>query len=301
MGHRPWSPAFVPSRPATTIGVPGILGEGIYKVSKVGSASSTRSRVRRTSTIVEPQVPKLYTVSRHFDKTLSRADILHPANARYMGQELPAGMKITKPVPPLFESPSLSSGGTANQYWLGQGSSTTQPMTRTSSVNEAVPANIQRQPRVRRLRTIHDAPDPRQFPAPDSQESSSFLPHAAEEHEGLAFSQPELVSRAVGYANDVYSFSSSPTLLEAPTRQDAPDEDWLIQVSQIQHEGLCEASKVWENLMRRADMEVASVDGSQDALGVLAKFEAEFARCWEVSVASTAQRMREVGLRGLAL
>ncbi len=300
MGSRPWLPALVPSRPATTIGVPGILGEGIYKVSKVGSASSSRSRMRRTSTIVEPQPPKLYTVSRHFDRTLSRADILHASNARYLGQELSSGMKPTKPVPPLFESPSLPSNGMAKQHWLGQGSSATQPLARTPSVLEAVPANNQRQPRLRRLRTIHDAAEPRHFPAADSQEYSSFLSNVAEEQENLAFSQPELVSRAVGYANDVYSFSSSPTLLEVPTRRDVPDDDWLIHVSQIQHEGLCEASRVWDELMKRADAEAAAVDGSQDVLGAMAKFKAEFDRCWEVSVASTAQKMREARLRGFA-
>ncbi|KAK3905254.1 hypothetical protein C8A05DRAFT_12932 [Staphylotrichum tortipilum] len=300
LGHRPWSPAFVPSRPATTIGVPGILGEGIYKFSKVGSASSGRSRVGRTSTIIEPQPPKLYTVSRHFDKTLSRADILHSSKARYLGRELPPRVKSGEPPQPIYELPNLPSGGTAGQHWLGQGDSATKPLARTSSVLDAVPVNIHRQPRLRRLRTFHDAPDPGHGLVADSEEYSSLLPSVAEEQQRLAFSQPELVSRAVGYANNVYSFSSSPTLLEVPTRQYPPDDDWLIQVSQIQQEGLCEASRVWDDLMRRADGEVASADSSQDALSVLAKFEAEFARCWEVSVASTAHKMRQVRLRGFA-
>ncbi|AEO64043.1 uncharacterized protein THITE_48675, partial [Thermothielavioides terrestris NRRL 8126] len=87
-GIRPWSPAFVPSRPATTLGVPGILGEGIYKVSKIGSVSSARPRVRRTSASLEHQGTRLYTVSKHFNKTASTGDALHSSRARYLGRAL---------------------------------------------------------------------------------------------------------------------------------------------------------------------------------------------------------------------
>ncbi|KAK4043128.1 hypothetical protein C8A01DRAFT_13289 [Parachaetomium inaequale] len=288
-GQRPWSPAFVPSRPATTLGVPGILGEGIYKVSKIGSTTASRPRVRRTSTLLEQQGPRMYTVSKHFDKTLSKADILDATRGRYLGRGLSSGLQ-GEPSPYLTRSPSLSTPGTESQGKPGHEQRPRQPLARMSSVLEGVPVNTQHQPRLRRLRTVDDTPDSRQPVGFTDTERQSFLSSVAEEKSRYGFSQPEPASRSI---DEAFLFSSSPTLLERPTRHEAED-DWLLPASQIQHQGMCEASRVWDDLMERAGKEVASAEPSRELSEVLSRFEGEFARRWDGVVAATAQNMTEV-------
>jgi hypothetical protein len=127
----------------------------------------------------------------------------------------------------------------------------------------------------------------------DSKGRQSFLSSVAEENVGFSFSQPGPASRTRGTTDDAFFFSSSPTLLEPPNNQEMGD-DWLLQVSQAQHQGLCEASRIWDDLMERAGAEVASADCSRDLLELLARFEGEFARRWEGAVAGTVQKMRGV-------
>ncbi|KAK4154778.1 hypothetical protein C8A00DRAFT_42519 [Chaetomidium leptoderma] len=263
-GQRPWSPAFVPSRPATTLGVPGILGEGIYKVSKIGSTVSSRPRVRRTSTILEQQGHGLYTVSRHFDKTLSRADILHSSGSRHLGRGLSSGLPGADAVAP-----------------------------RTPSALEGVQSNMQHQPRLRRLRTTNDTLNPSLPAGLDDTQHQTFLSSVAEQNTGSAFSQPEPVSRDAGSIDDAHLFSSSPTLIDSSMRQ-GMENDWLLRVSQIQHQGLCEANRVWDDFMERGGSEVALAESSEDAAYVLSKLEDDFTRRWEGVVAATTRRMREI-------
>ena len=284
-GQRPWSPAFVPSRPATALGVPGILGEGIYKVSKIGSVASNRPRVRRTSTISEQHGPRLYTVSKHFDKTLSRADILHSSRSRYLGRGLSSNLQTGDSAEHLSRSPSLDAGG------AGPGEPGARGPTRIpSTFLEGVPVNLQQQPRLRRLRTIDDVLSSSPSAGADKMERWSLLSSVEEEKVGFAFSQPEA---ARGSIDNVSFFSSSPTLLEMPTRHEMED-GWLLQVSQIQHQGLCEASRIWDEFTETVALEAAAVERSEDLSSVLSKYEGEFARRWEGIVAVTAGKMREV-------
>lgn len=287
--QRPWSPAFVPSRPATTLGVPGILGEGIYKLSKVGSASSGRPRVRRTTTPLEHQGHGLYTVSRHFDKTLSRADILQATRGRYLGR----GLSASFPGELSFQedgSPSPGDSRRGDQGVPGQAEQVLQYPSRMSSALGRVPINTQHQPRFRRLRTTDHALDPRSSPNFKGNEENSLLYNVTEDKATHGFSQPELASKA---ADDAFLFSSSPTLFERPTEDEMRD-GWLIRGSQIQHQGLCEATKIWNEFMDRASKEVAVAEPSRDLSDVLSKFEDEFMRRWEGVVAATAQNMRHV-------
>lgn len=284
-GQRPWSPAFVPLRPATTLGVPGILGEGIYKVSKIGSVSSNRPRVRRTSTISEHQPAKFYTVSKHFDKTLSRADILHSSRAHYLGRGLSSSLQTGNPAEHLSRSPSHDAAG------VGRNEPTAERLPRIpSTILEGVPVNIQRQLRIRRLRTVNDALSSSQSAGIGNEEKPPSLSRVDEEGAGFAFSQPELARRSI---DDVSLFSSSPTLREILPRQEMED-DWMLQVSQIQHQGLCEASKVWDEFMERSSLEAASAERSEDFLAVLSTYEDEFLRRWEGVVAATVGKMRTV-------
>ncbi|KAH6843108.1 hypothetical protein B0I37DRAFT_408020 [Chaetomium sp. MPI-CAGE-AT-0009] len=288
-GQRPWSPAFVPSRPATTLGVPGILGEGIYKLSKIGSTSSGRPRVRRTTTPIEQQGHRLYTVSKHFDKTLSRADILHATRGRYLGRGLSSSFQGESSSYPT-RSPSLGNSRTADQGISGQDQKAWQYPARMSSVLERVPVNTQHQPRLRRLRTASHALDISPSTGFNDNEENSLLSNITEEknRHPLSYSQPKPASKGT---DDIFHFSSSPTIFEQPTEDEVRD-DWLIQSSQIQHQGLCEASKVWDEFMDKAGKAMAAAEPSRDLSDVLSRFEDEFTRRWEGVVAATAQNMR---------
>ncbi|KAK4105239.1 hypothetical protein N658DRAFT_393339, partial [Parathielavia hyrcaniae] len=291
-GQRPWSPAFVPSRPASTLGIPGILGEGIYKVSKVGSASSARPRVRRTSSVLEPQGPRLYTVSKHFDKTLSRADVLHPSRTRYIARGLPSTLQASSPIGYLSRSPSQSAAGAESHSQPGAEHPVLHDSSRPSSALEGVPVNLQHHSGLRRLRTIGGPTDPSLSSGLDDREYRSYLSTVAEDKAAYVFSQPSPASRAVGSVDDVSLFSSSPTLLERPTRQEMDDE-WLLHVSHTQNVGLCEASRVWDEFWERASGEAASAQNAEDLSSALSKYESEFMRRWEGVVAATAQKMRD--------
>jgi hypothetical protein len=158
---------------------------------------------------------------------------------------------------------------------------------------EGVPVNIQHQPRLRRLRTMDGSADPGLASGFAEREQHSFLPTVAEEKARSAFLQPLPASRAVNSVDDGLRFSSSPTLLEVPHRQEMED-DWLLQLSRIQHEGLCEASRVWDEFWEKANAEAASVQSTEDLLKIFLKYESEFMRRWEDVVVATAQKMRGV-------
>ena len=286
--HRPWSPAFVPSRPATTLGVPGIMGEGIYKVSKIGSTSSSRPRVRRTS-ISEHQGPRLYTVSKHFDKTLGRADILHSSGARHPERRLSSGEIVDKSTEYLSRSPGFGASGVDPAM---------QPPMRTPGALEAARANTQHQSGLRKLRTIDDRLGSSSSPSAEfaEREHRSLLSDIETGQPGFAFSQ---AGSARGPVDRVSPFSSSPALFKMLTNPEMED-DWLVQISHIQHQGLCEASRVWDDLMEKASLEVASAESSGDMSEVLSKFKLEFSRRWEDVVATAAREMREVRRGGSA-
>lgn len=290
-GQRPWSPAFVPSRPATTMGVPGVLGEGIYKVSRVDSTSG-RPRVRRTSTILEHHGPKLYTVSKHFDKTLSRGDIAPASTGRYLGRRL-SSSTIRSDDTALglarFSNPNPSKP----ESYYTSGPAALQPSTRMTSDNTQYGMGM------RRIRTINDASSQELPGGFDDRGYQSFPFAPAERQVETAFSQPEATPRMVWPSDDASITSSSQTLIELPPKQEMED-DWLLRISQIQHEGLCEASMVWDEFMGKADAEMASMESSGAVADALGKYEGEFARRWDTVLAATAQRMRDVRAGGFA-
>lgn len=254
-GFRPWSPDSVPSRPATALGVPGVLSEGLYKVSKVGSTVSSRPKLRRTPTILESQPPLLYTVSKQFDRALNQADIA-AIRSRYLGR-------------------GLSSNARAEPVGLGS-----QPLRRTTSVLETTPmaSTIQRSASAL---------------LPTTQDEGQTLTGRHGFASPLSFSQPEAASRALVPGEGSSIMSQGSTLLD--TNQDRElDDEMLVLLSQVQHEGLCEASKLWDEFMQRIEADSAGLDHPQDASERLGKYEDEFTRRWNAVLAATVQRAREI-------
>ncbi|KAK3303531.1 uncharacterized protein B0T15DRAFT_278201 [Chaetomium strumarium] len=284
--HRPWSPAFVPLRPASALGVPGVLGEGIYKVSKIGSVSSSRPRVRRTSTVLEPHGPRLYTVSRHFDKTLNRADVLLSSRAQHLSRGLSLDPRAGKSANHPTGSPVMKPLDAESHRNLGQADPVMDPLTRAPGVLEGVPAAVRHQSTLRRLQTIDDISRPSMstgFDGVDFQHCS--------ENARVAFSQPETSSKTGGSVDDASIPASSQTLFDLPL---IPNDDWLLRVSEIQLEGLCEARRIWDEFMERSGVKAASTESLTDLSKALAKFESEFTRRWDEAVSGTLQQMRDI-------
>lgn len=267
--QRPWSPAFVPSRPATTIGIPGILGEGIYKVSKIGAASSSRSRARRTTAVFEQKGPRVYAVPKPPDKAASKIDALHATSDWHKRRKLSSSLQddsIRHSTMPT--APGASNDLTQGNLWKdNQSGETFRDM---SDSTECFSTDLQRQARIKRLVTA---------------DNNTF-----EEATGYASSQPKSSQNDM---DDTFMFESSPTLLELPIDSDTID-DWLIQVSQVQHQGLAQASGIWDDLGEKARKDLVSAQTSDGLTNILSKYEKEFVERWDGVVAATAHRLREV-------
>ncbi|AEO58802.1 hypothetical protein MYCTH_53690, partial [Thermothelomyces thermophilus ATCC 42464] len=286
--QRPWSPAFVPSRPATTLGVPGILGEGIYKVSKIGPASSGRPRVRRTTAVFEHQGPRMYTISKPFDKSISKIDALHATRGWHPRQRLSSSLQddpiryVTRP-----STLGVSKGQTPGK--LGEDHQASETYGNMSSSLEGFSVDKQRPARIRRLVTIDNASYSRQPSEFDEKIQQSPLFNAFEETRGHV---PPKSESSQNNIDDAIIFSSSPTLFESPTDPDMTD-DWLLQVSQAQHQGLAQASSIWDDFVEKASKDMASAEPSDGLADILSKYENEFAERWNGVVVATAHQMRE--------
>jgi hypothetical protein len=149
-------------------------------------------------------------------------------------------------------------------------------------------------------RTVDDALEPAHLAQAYSQGLGYIPAGGFGNRPSSAFSQTETALGSGGYLDDASLISSSQTLLEPPAEQETTDEDWLMRISQIQHQGLCEASGVWEEFMAKAGVEVESKALSMDVSEVLLRYEGEFTRRWEEVVKSTAQKMRDGCLASFA-
>lgn len=275
--NRPWSPAVVPSRPATSLGVP--LREGIWKVSKIGSTGPGRPRSQRTPTLLDQhQAPRIYTVSRHFDKTLGSGDIDLPSGGQYRARGLSFGS----------QTESQNSQSSASQYTSQAEGPASQPVPHIHGVPDEAFQHAQSQLRVKRLRTAAAGSDPR-------------LTTWSYEKDRLSLRVGEyraaVPPRPTSAIEDGRFFSSSPTLLGPPTAAEL-GEDVLLQIFQTQHLGLCDANKIWTEFMEKANTEVARAGASRSFPEVLSKLEGEFMSRWTEVVANTARKMKSVQVEG---
>ncbi|KAK0739177.1 hypothetical protein B0T21DRAFT_382273 [Apiosordaria backusii] len=249
-----WPPPAVPSPAATTIGIPGVLGAGIYKVSKL---ASSRSRPRRSQA--------------------SRG--LHDPGGADRGKYLESNSSTTQ----------LSSGKTSSQ---------------DSPLNPSHSGSGQRRG-LQRVQTIcgdsQETKSQASTLAPDSYDPSSpsfgGLRLPEEEEAGDAPSQQTTISTMV---------SSQPTTTTAmvpykPRKQDhvTPADGKInlaavLRISQIQHEGLTEATRVWDDMMEKGRIAISSLEDPEEAFRVLTGYQDEFTKRWDRVVASTVREMREV-------
>lgn len=139
------------------------------------------------------------------------------------------------------------------------------------------------------MRTINDTSEFSLLERFDETTQQSTLSSVTEEINGHEVTKPNLALRA---ADDSFSFSSSPTLFESPTDPRSSDE-WLLQVSQAQHQGLAEASRIWNEFVERVGKDMASAEPSKGLAGLLSKHEDEFAKRWNGVIAAATHQMRQ--------
>lgn len=272
--RQPWSSTTTSSPPSATIGRPNILGQpGLYKISRVSSTSSSRSRVRKPSAPPSLQRSQLYAVPSHLDRTVGRRSMIlprRPTNVAGLNpiDHLSARVEeMERRLQPQNETMSLP----------------LQRFSRTSSLGGAL--NRTRGLTMQTLDPIHDESD--------ASPSRNELAKGTNRH---APSQPASMTNSMAVIGK--SFGELDHRQPEPSRPMIPQPNTLqlIQLSQIQHEGFLEASTVWNEFMEMAERETKLIDDPEDRLRILSKLEPEFRRDWDRTVSSTVRNMK--GLQG---
>ncbi|KAK4654839.1 hypothetical protein QC762_407030 [Podospora pseudocomata] len=262
-----WSPPVMPSPAATTTGIPGVLGAGIYKVSKLGSLSSSRSRSRKS----QP----------------SRG-----GHGSAPGKHLDDNHQTT-------QSPS-------------SGISSPHPLP-DSSYSVSVPRRL-----LQRVQTIISESESQETISQASTLTSDYEDPSSRPFGGLRIPEEEETGEASSQQTAITTVAStrpatSTAMVPAhpntsteivPYRQaqqkhTPPDSgkinmQALLRISQIQQEGLVDATRLWEDMMEKGRNAIAGVDDPEEAFRVLSGFQEEFIRRWTRVVASTVREMRDV-------
>ncbi|KAK4232564.1 hypothetical protein QBC38DRAFT_4404 [Podospora fimiseda] len=267
-----WSPVVAPSKSTATIGNPGVLGEpGLYKISRVGSSSSSRLRARPPSIPLEQPRLRTYAPADQLHRILERREPFLP---RRQTNETAFGQA---------DQLSPEFGQTDHQLRTQNQMLPPRRFSRIPNLGGAFEST--RRPAMQRLDPILDEP-----------ETASGYTQLNEQNMDHGFSQPlsapqnlPLVRREVG---DLYHSQLEPSSRE--TRQ-APDTLQLMQISQIHHQGFVKAHGVWTDFMERAENATKSIDNPEEALKIISKLEEEFTEQWDRAVASTIQEMQKVG------
>jgi hypothetical protein len=100
-------------------------------------------------------------------------------------------------------------------------------------------------------------------------------------------SKPAALNTLVPIANNTFNSSRD-------IQQDADVDDILLfRISELNHEGLCQATRIWEDLMERSQKETDSVEDLKTAKDIWSKYADEWTRQLDGLTATFAQKMRE--------
>ncbi|KAK4219939.1 hypothetical protein QBC37DRAFT_74508 [Rhypophila decipiens] len=280
-----WSP---PPRPATTMGIPGILGEGVFKVSRIrpasatgvpgilgerthkvsriGSSSSNRSRGRKLASISDSPEQSGHAMSRHFNRRLERGD--SSSRKRSFSQEFSdisqtddRKAKLAKFLSNKYSNTSRSSTVTRGTFDDGLGArylrpSETKQLEDSSSTITGMGAT--------EFMTPH---------APSNSESS--VPTTG----GLQLLDLEELANP----------SQSTTAMLSPLTR----ENRMIQQLNITQEGLTAATNVWNELMERGQIETEG-DSLEEAQKKWARLGEEWVRRLQNTVSTTVDKLNKL-------
>ncbi|KAM7207499.1 hypothetical protein V8F20_002185 [Naviculisporaceae sp. PSN 640] len=297
-----WTP---PPRPATTTGIPGIMGEGIYKISRVGSSCSNRSRGRRLPTISESQDRSDQTVSRHFSR---------------------AGSFSTRPS---LEGRSSQASQTNSRKarlarLLSQKYSNTG---RLLSAPEGVPPNgssllsestIPEEPETSARTTFSlGSTEPRTTDVPRGSEFSTTprstlsltdvgeIVKRSQRNFGGGSTEPAITE--IRRDEDLYSTQSTLNLTdleevvknsqsETSTLPPSTGKGSLLREFMLMQEGLTATAKIWNELMERGQTETEGIDDLEKVHQIWVRLGREWDRQLQSRLAVTLVKLRE--LRG---
>lgn len=282
------SPVNQPVRPATTIGIPTTLGEGLYRVSKVASSPGHRTWQRRSSRLAEGHRPGAYTFSKHFDRTLDGSDIAKLTrhilrqdedSHEVLSQESSADQQVANATPG-GDEPSLSN----IDYRMAVGRQG--PPTLHQSIPE-YPQPTSRQPTPRY--------ELRHTGSQNSIRGEYISQELARTHSESPRPSPGLPASSAPVHGPAHTKGALAPWRPASTQQEIgiPAPDHLQQFVHSYHEGLCEATKIWDGLMERGRKETDSVEDDTEAFKIYTRYAETFATRLDDLAGITVRKMRE--------
>ncbi|KAK4159085.1 hypothetical protein QBC43DRAFT_273177 [Cladorrhinum sp. PSN259] len=278
--HGAWSHAVLRSKPPAIIGNPGVLGEsGLYKISKVGSSSSSRLRARPPLIPPEHQTSRFYATTNRFRRTLERKDDLQ--------HRQPTSEKafVSK------DHRSVAYEQSDRRFPPGYQTTSLHPRRFSQAPNLGGLVGRTRRPTMQRLDPIHDESDTSPSRSQLNKERTKYA--SLQPAPAPAPDRMTIIRKDFGELNP-----TQPETTKLMTQE--PNTLQLIQISQIHHQGFLEASMVWNEFMARAKREVKSVDDPEERLRILSKLEPEFTKQWNRAVDCTVQEMQKVQGKGTA-
>ncbi|KAK3316185.1 hypothetical protein B0H66DRAFT_284355 [Apodospora peruviana] len=277
MGHAlnfqpAWSSWTPPPRPATTMGIPGFPGEGIYRVSRVGSRSGSRSRSRKLPPVPELQDQSLQSVAEQTGRTVDPLSIGQMSRKRSCQEDeslevetsdrMANSSRLLRRKYSLRDYPSHAGDGGLLGIFSDASASQNAQSTGTPTLT---------QPR----RSIGDPNS-----GPSSVQQTSRTPASITHLPG------QKTTPKMGHDH-----TSSHEQIWKPKM--SKEDEWIIHSSNIFHRGLIRATGVWNEFMERGQKETDSIQDMEEVAKVWAKLGLELTRRLDSIGGAVVQKMRE--------
>jgi hypothetical protein len=294
-----------------------MLGEGVYKVRRISSASVHRSRARRLPPIAEIPGPSLYTVSKHFDKTLGKSDIIHSSRKHSLDEDEDErfGLEIGDDALNQMGMDGRRSSRALQSDASDKDTTRVQELFPKVSTALETALDVKKHPRrypgVRQLQKKKKEDVDSDFNITSS--IKPMTPHvlpASQMHSlktGHVFpgvpavggdeSAPtqQRVALDLGASNAEVSPKNSSQAVTGKQENHGVGDELLFRVSQINQTGLTEATSIWDELMETGQRESEFVSTLDEACRIWSRYGAEWARRVDSLAAVTVKNMR--GLR----
>ena len=276
-----------------------MLGEGLYKVSRVASALGPPTRVRRSARLSDFQGPRLYTVSKYFDATLDRSGDVRSLNRHLLGHgggpdmptdgaAAPWDQNSTRKPSDAFtirnaggeehSGDSSQSRNMSQAHTPGAGTSQSASISRQSSSSQKLDAASQQRASLYQGIAVGLDREP--------QYMTNYRPASAHPQEGITTT----IGKSIG----------KQPRLQAPLHIGGSriTDETLSLAFGYGHEGLLEATKLWEDLMEKGRKEAELVESLEDAHKIWSHYGEVWARQLNDITSMVARKMRNAAADG---
>ena len=276
-----------------------MLGEGLYKVSRVTSALGLPTRVRRSARLSDFQGPRLYTVSKYFDATLDRSGAVRSLNRHLLGHGGGSDMPTDGAAAPWDQNSTMKpsdafiikktgdeehsgdysqSRSISQPHTFGAGTSQSASISRQSSSSQKLDAASQQRASLYQGIAVGLDREP--------QCTTNYRPASAHPQEGIA--------TAIGKPVGKQSRPQAPLHIDGSRITD----ETLSLAFGYGHEGLLEATKLWEDLMEKGRKEAELVESLEDAHKIWLYHGEVWARQLNDITSMVARKMRDAAADG---